>query len=65
MTAAGVLKMDPLAAVNSQIEQLLGQAVNQGILDDQFMQLMQLQVGVCGNNLMHALCYASELVSTA
>lgn len=37
--------MDPLAAVTHNIDQLLQQAVRDGLLDDQFLQLMQLQVG--------------------
>ena len=37
--------MDPLSAVTHSIDQLLQQAVNEGLLDDQFLQLMQLQVG--------------------
>jgi hypothetical protein len=36
--------MDPLTAVMHSIDQLLQQAVNDGLLDDQFLQLMQLQV---------------------
>lgn len=35
--------MDPLAAVTHNIDQLLQQAVRDGLLDDQFLQLMQLQ----------------------
>ena len=32
-----------LAEVNAAIQALLAQALQEGVLDDQFMQLMQLQ----------------------
>ena len=36
--------MSQLQVVNQQIQDLLNGCLNEGILDDQFMQLMQLQV---------------------
>ena len=36
--------MDPLTAVTQQIDLLLQQCVNEGLLDDQFLQLQMLQV---------------------
>lgn len=40
------MAMDPAAAVQAQLQALLVQAVQEGLLDDQFLQLIQLQVGV-------------------
>ena len=36
--------MSQLQVVNQQIQDLLNGCLNEGLLDDQFMQLMQLQV---------------------
>lgn len=36
------------AAVEQHIQALLTQSVQEGLLDDQFLQLIQLQVGVSG-----------------
>ena len=36
--------MSELHAVNNQIQDILNECLSQGLLDDQFMQLMQLQV---------------------
>lgn len=37
-----------LAAVEQHIQALLTQSVQEGLLDDQFLQLIQLQVGKPG-----------------
>lgn len=41
--------MSQLVAINQQIHDLLTECINEGLLDDQFMQLMQLQVGRAGS----------------
>ena len=37
--------MAQLHAINQSIQDLLNDCLQEGLLDDQFMQLMQLQVG--------------------